>query len=92
MYPQTWWLMPRRWVETDDFYPNGQKMLRRAKPRLVIEHVCEFLTGHEISKTESGYGGGAFVDRSCRWCDKSFQIPASENIPNYQNLMGKVFE
>jgi hypothetical protein len=82
--------MPKRWVkEKNKFYPNGQNQLRRAKPRLVIEHICGFLTGHEISMTEWGYGSTSnekskcwkqYIDRSCRWCDKSIEIPITENI------------
>jgi hypothetical protein len=90
-YPQLWYCMPRRWVkERVKFYPNGQPALRRAKPRLVIERICEFLTGHEISETEMGYGGGGLVDRNCRWCDRSIQIPKSENVPSepFKSLMG----
>jgi hypothetical protein len=92
VYPQLWWCMPRRWVETEEFYPNGQKKLRRAKPRLVIEHICGFLTGHEISGTELGYGGGNMMDRNCRWCDKSISIPKSENCVSgiYKNLMDQM--
>ncbi len=40
------------------------------------------MTGHEISKTEWGYGGGLFVDRNCRWCDKVIKVPKyEEDIP-----------
>lgn len=89
-YPQLWWCMPRRWVETKEYYPNGQRKLKRAKLRLFIEHICGFLTGHEISNTELGYGGKGMIDRSCRWCDKNISIPASENCvsKNFKNLMG----
>lgn len=88
-YPQLWWCMPRRWVETDELWPNGHRKLRRSRPRLVIERICGFLTGHEISKTEYGYAGNDNkVDRQCRWCDKSFQIPKIENHISgiFQNL------
>jgi hypothetical protein len=33
-----------------------------------------------MSKTEWGYGGGRYVDRHCRWCDKIFSIPKDEEI------------
>jgi hypothetical protein len=91
-YPQLWYCMPRRWVlekvksHSKAGLPTG---LRRAKPRLILEHICGFLTGHEISKTEVGYGGGGFIDRNCQWCDKSIKIPKSENIPSgpFKSLM-----
>jgi hypothetical protein len=90
-YPQLWYCMPRRWKKHK--VHTGIVELRRAKPRLVIEHICEFLTGHELSKTELGYGKG-FIDRNCRWCDKFIQVPVSENIvsPIFKNLMGMVDE
>lgn len=82
-YPQTWWLMPKRWIEVEgEYYPNGQNKLRRAKLRPVLEKICGFLTGHEISNTEYGYGGGKMMDRNCRWCDKFLRIPLEENIPS----------
>lgn len=91
IYPQLWYCMPKRWVELkNEFYPNGQHKLRRAKPRLVIERICGVLTGHEISNTEFGYGGGGSIDRSCRWCDKNIPIPKSENCVSeeFKELMG----
>ena len=88
-YPQTWDLMPRRWVELKNkFYPNGQRMLRRAKLRLILEWLCEVLIGHEISKTERGYSEGRFIDCSCRWCDKTIQVPIEEtNSRNLVNML-----
>jgi hypothetical protein len=41
--------------------------------------ICGFLTGHELSKTEWGYGGGNFVDRHCRWRDKVIRVPKCED-------------
>lgn len=78
-YPQTWNLMPKRWIECkNEFYPNGQRKLRRARLRLALEWFCGVLIGHEISETERGYNGGRYIDCNCRWCDKSFQIPVEE--------------
>ena len=71
-YPQLWYCMPRRWVI--DKYSE----YKRAKPRLLLEWLCGILTGHELSETEWGYGGGGLVDRNCRWCDKCFSIPIEE--------------
>jgi len=39
-----------------------------------IQFVCA-LKGHELSKTEWGYGGGDYADRWCRWCNKLIQVP-----------------
>ncbi len=41
-----------------------------------IRFLCWLLTGHELSKTEWGYGGGNKVDRWCRWCNKYFLVDA----------------
>ena len=79
-YPQTWNMMPKEWKETKELYPNGNKKLIRKHPRSIkfLEWLCGVLTGHEISNTERGYGGGKFYDYHCRWCDKLIQIPTSE--------------
>lgn len=50
--------------------------------------LCSKLTGHEPSKTEWGYGGGRFVDRNCRWCDKLLKVPISEDPPPNNMLEG----
>ena len=70
-YPQLWYCMPFK----------GNSLGRKA-----IEKICGFLTGHEISKTEWGYGGGKFVTRNCRWCDKIILIPKEKEEVPY-NLM-----
>lgn len=44
---------------------------------LIIKFLCWLLTGHELSKTEWGYGGGDKVDRWCRWCNKHFIVDAN---------------
>ena len=78
-YPQTWNLMPRRWVTMKNKYPNGQNMLRRAKLRLVLEWLCDLLIGHEISNTERGHGiKKGYIDCNCRWCDKHLEVPIQE--------------
>jgi hypothetical protein len=41
-----------------------------------IQFICG-LRGHELSKTEWGYGGGEFADCWCRWCNKFIQVPKS---------------
>jgi hypothetical protein len=60
-YPQTWYLMPKR----------------NRWPRLVkfLQFLCVIFTGHELSKTEWGYGGGKYADRWCRWCNKMISVP-----------------
>lgn len=70
-YPQTWYCWPR-WAS-------------RRNPRIyaVRTMICGALTGHELSKTEWGYGGGKFVDRHCRWCDNVIRVPKTEeDIPH----------
>jgi len=91
-YPQLWFYMPKRWIELKEEYPNGQKKLKRAKLRVVIEKLYGIVTGHELSDTEYGYGGGNMIDRNCRWCDKSIQIPIKENIVSneFKDMMGQV--
>lgn len=32
-------------------------------------------TGHELSNTEWGYGGGDVADCWCRWCNKLVEVP-----------------
>jgi len=57
-YPQLWWVVSK--------YPKPIKK--------VIQFLCGFFGGHELSKTEWGYGGG-HADRWCRWCNKLVQVP-----------------
>lgn len=86
-YVQTWNLMPRRWIECkNEFYPNGQRKLKRAKFRLFLEWLCEIFIGHELSETERGYSGGGHIDHSCRWCDKTIPIPIEES-PSAHHLV-----
>lgn len=70
-YPQLWYCWPKF---------TGRKNKSMFKIRT---YICKLFTGHEISKTEWGYGGGNFVDRNCRWCDELIKIPKIEDdIPN----------
>lgn len=41
-----------------------------------LQFICG-LFGHELSKTEWGYGGGDTADRWCRWCNKLIVVPKS---------------
>jgi len=78
-YPQTWYLMPKK-----RNYP---------KLRYFIQQMCGLLTGHELSKTEWGYGGGKYADRWCRWCDKMIRVPHESlyfEFDNARRLMGLV--
>jgi len=83
-YPQLWYCVPfKRWKESKtETYPNGHAKLYRRKPRQIVEEICGFLTGHERSETEMGFGGGEFMDCNCRWCDISIKIPKSECFPS----------
>ena len=61
-YPQTWHLVTVR-----------------ARPiRLGLVFLCGLVTGHELSETEWSYGGEAYAQRNCRWCDKSFHVPKDQ--------------
>ena len=75
-YPQTWYLMPKK----------------RNHPRLrcLIQQMCGFLTGHELSKTEWGYGGGKYADRWCRWCDKMIRVPHESLYFQFDNARSLV--
>jgi len=78
-YPQTWYCMPR---------PRKKKWLVK-----VLQWLCGFCGGHEISKTEWGYGGGDYADVWCRWCDKLMQVPKTSIIFSNKmarDLMGEV--
>ena len=71
-YPQTWYYMPPRWSR----HSTKTKHHMIGYPfRLFIEWLCGICGGHELSKTEWGYGGGDYADRHCRWCDKVIRVP-----------------
>lgn len=42
-----------------------------------LQFICG-LRGHELSKTEWGYGGGEYADRWCRWCNKLIVVRKTE--------------
>ena len=71
-YPQTWWFMPKR-------NTLRYRMLRG---------LCQWLTGHRLSKTEHGYGGGTTEDAHCRWCDKLFNVPVGDFYNTWGHLVG----
>lgn len=56
--------------------------------RPLLQKICGWMTGHEPSRTEWGYGGGKFVDRNCRWCDQLLQVPIAEDPPPNDLLAG----
>lgn len=58
-YPQLWYCWP--------WWFKGR---RDTIHRKILELICKVFTGHEISNTEWGYGGGDYIDFNCRWCDK----------------------
>lgn len=79
-YPQLWWV-----ANKIARFLSGQKKGKELtaqyrKTQFFIEVICGFLTGHELSETEWGYGGGRYIDRHCRWCDKTFQLPKQEEF------------
>lgn len=76
-YPQTWYYMPPRWSRKAK-YLNSNKVKHHLigyPLRRFLEFLCGLFGGHELSKTEWGYGGGLYADRWCRWCDKLIQVP-----------------
>jgi hypothetical protein len=60
-YVQTWYYMPKR-----KWFPWTRRLL---------QFFCGIIGGHELSKTEWGYGGGEYADAWCRWCDQMFEVP-----------------
>ena len=81
-YPQLWNCWPLwtcRWKGFGYCRGEGDKTVCRLNPVFILRtKICGFFTGHEISKTEWGYGGGKFVDRNCRWCDFGIKVPKIE--------------
>ena len=61
-------------------YPQGWNHMPHNFLRTPIKMLCGVLGGHEISKTEWGYGGGFYADRHCRWCDCLIQVPKDGNV------------
>ena len=82
-YPQLWYCWPR-------WSGRGHRRIFNARIK-----ICGFLTGHEPSSTEWGYGGGEFADGNCRWCDFSISIPLQESIwdnPMRQDLAAMILQ
>ena len=48
-----------------------------------IQFLCKIISGHQLSETEWGYGGGQTFDRWCRWCNKKFSVPVAEEPNKY---------
>jgi len=69
-YPQTW--------------PLCTLLPKRVQPW--TKRLCAMVTGHELSKTEIGYGGGDRVDGWCRWCNQFFPGLAPDDHPNIRRL------
>lgn len=68
LYPQLWYCWPK-WT--------GRRHPRIFRARTWL---CGKLTGHELSKTEWGYGGGKYADMNCRWCDKTIRVPVADTF------------
>ena len=77
-YIQGWYCWPKwthRWLHC----PRWTGLGARRNPIYTIRlWVCGLLIGHQLSKTEWGYGGGQFIDGHCRWCDKLFAVTYEE--------------
>lgn len=70
---------PSNKIEDREQYPQTWWLMpKNKKLKKVVQYICGILSGHEISKTEKGYGGGKFIDCNCRWCDKAIKVPVSE--------------
>lgn len=81
-YPQTWWMqkyIPLRILWRRWYNYKGNVHRNPLYIYVAVEFLCGLLTGHEVSATEHGYGGGNFIDRHCRWCDKVFLEPIEES-------------
>lgn len=58
----------------------------------IIQFLCG-IRGHELSKTEWGYGGGDYADCWCRWCNKMISVPKTSlyfTNPDSRDLMKMV--
>lgn len=84
-YPQSWWLLSRLYGaivppanEAGGKYWKVRGWFFRKVFTRFPRWLCGIVIGHELSRTEKGYGGGITEDRHCRWCDKVFQVPAGE--------------
>lgn len=75
-------------------YPQTWYLMPRNKTaRKVLQRLCGWVGGHELSKTEAGYGGGDYADRWCRWCDKLMKVPKTSimfEFPILRDLMKEV--
>jgi len=72
-------LHPSNRIEDRQEYPQTWWLTpKNKKLKKIVQCICGVLSGHEISKTEKGYGGGAFLDCNCRWCDKVIKVPVKE--------------
>lgn len=75
--PRWWnWRINRMRSPPGQHLPPSSKTLRA----VLLQALCAAITGHEMSKTESGYGGGRFADKWCRWCNKRFKVPFEEVV------------
>lgn len=70
------WAFWGRLHGSDKAYPQTWHLNGWRKPSKAF---CERVVGHEISRTESGYAGGEWVTKYCRWCNQSLKIPARES-------------
>lgn len=57
-----------------------------------LRWTCGKLTGHHVSKTEWGYGGGGYADVWCRWCNQIGQIPLSDGPDRFKNMRSTIWK
>ena len=90
-YPQTWYYMPPRWSKKKNLNDKAEYHIIGYPLRRLLEFLCGFFGGHELSKTEWGYGGGRFADRHCRWCDKTIRVPKESIYFQFKESHAKDF-
>lgn len=77
----------------NDEYPQTWHLVARLRVVWLIRFtqlLCGWLIGHELSETEWCYGGGGYVDRNCRWCDKVFRVPKETIQESHPDSYGMI--
>jgi hypothetical protein len=70
------WLCKNWRKNKDTNYPQTwYYMPKNKRIRKILQFLCGMFGGHELSKTEWGFGGGDYADRWCRWCNKLIIVP-----------------
>ena len=68
----------RWWRTVNREYPQTWFCVPGFRPiRWLVQRVCGWLGGHELSDTEFSWDGYT-VMRNCRWCDRAFFLPPDD--------------